>query len=98
MRYLIEVEWLDGIRIMFRSDLTVQMIKGFTSEERSFFIENMIGELLNLDKPSVVKVLKEELSYKPYAGLFIVNMLIDFQSLSVEDYTYWATCTENLYL
>lgn len=50
MRYLIESEWLDGIRIMFRSDLTVQMIKAFSSEERSFFIDNMIGDLFNLDK------------------------------------------------
>lgn len=50
MRYLIESEWLDGIRIMFRSELTIQMIKAFTSEERSFFIDNMIGDLFNLEK------------------------------------------------
>lgn len=59
MRYLIESEWLDGIRIMFDSDLTKQMIKAFSSEERSFFIENMIGDIFSLEKPSVARVIKE---------------------------------------
>lgn len=74
------------------------MIKAYTSEARSYFIENMIGDLLNLEKENVAKVLKEELSYKPYAGLFIVYMINDFENLSEEDYSFWNTATENLYL
>lgn len=48
MRYLIESEWLDGIRIIFRSEMTQHMIRAFTADERTFFIENMIGEVFNL--------------------------------------------------
>jgi len=62
MRYLTESEWCDGIRIMFKSELTINMIKAFTSEERSFFIENMIGDLFNLERANVARTLKEELS------------------------------------
>lgn len=98
MRYLVESDWCDGIRIMFKSELTINMIKAFTSEERSFFIENMIGDLFNLEKPSVARTLKEELTQKPYAGLFIVYMLSYFDNLSDEDYQFWEIATENVYL
>lgn len=50
MRYLIEEEYHDGIRIIFTSDMTQHMIRAFTSEERTFFIENMIGDIFSLKK------------------------------------------------
>ena len=54
------------------------MIRALSSEERSFFIENMIGDLFYIDKQHVQTVLKEELCKKPYAGLFIVYMIDRF--------------------
>ena len=89
MRYLIESEWLDGIRLILRSEQTHQMIKALSSEERSFFIENTIGDLNSLKSHQVAKVLKEELCRKPYAGLFIVYMIDSFEHLSTEDIDCW---------
>lgn len=75
------------------------MIKAFTSEERSFFIENMIGDLFSIERPNVVKVLKEELSQKPYAGLSIIFMIDKLENLSQDDFeNYWEPCTNNLYI
>jgi hypothetical protein len=66
---LIESDWHDGIRLIFKSEITHQMIKAFSAEERSFLIENMIGDLdeSKLDskdeaKRATIKVIKEELT------------------------------------
>lgn len=46
MRYLIESEWGDGIRIIMRSrSVTHQIVKTLGSQERSFFVDNVIGDL-----------------------------------------------------
>lgn len=61
MRYLIESEWCDGIRIMMRSKTTHSIIKSLSSDERSFFIDNIIGDLFNIKSSEVINVLKSEL-------------------------------------
>jgi hypothetical protein len=48
MRYLIESGWSDGIKIMMRSKVTHSMIKTLSSDERSFFVDNIIGDLSNI--------------------------------------------------
>lgn len=68
------------------------MIKALSSEERSFFIENTIGDLNSLKSQQVAKILKEELCRKPYAGLFIVYMIDSFEHLSTEEIECWDTC------
>lgn len=45
MRYLLESNWQDGIRILMNSNVTHQMIKALTPEERTFFVENIISDI-----------------------------------------------------
>lgn len=67
IRYMYESNWHDGIRLIFRSEYTHQMIKAFSAEARSFFIENMIGDLEETSsseekddaKKQTIKVIKE---------------------------------------
>jgi hypothetical protein len=73
------------------------MIRAFSSDERTFFIENMIGDLFTLNM-NVQNVLCEELSFKPYAGMFIVYMIDRFEMLSEEEFKLWDACTNNVYL
>lgn len=48
MRYLIEAEWVVGIRALLQSETTHMIIKALTSDERSYFIENMIGDIFSI--------------------------------------------------
>lgn len=43
-------------------------------------------------------VLCEELSLKPYAGIFVVYMIDRFENLTDEQFKLWDTCNDNLYL
>ena len=45
MRLLIETQWVDGIRIILQSEMTHDMIRALASEERAYFVENMIGDI-----------------------------------------------------
>ena len=45
MRMLIESQWTQGIRIIMQSEMTHDMIRSLSSEERAYFVENMIGDL-----------------------------------------------------
>jgi len=47
MRALIETQWLVGIRAILQSDMTHDMILALSSEERAYFVENMIGDLFS---------------------------------------------------
>lgn len=58
------------------------MVKALNSDERSFFVENIIGDLENISSSEVVLTLKEELAMKPYAGLFIVYLIERFSDLN----------------
>jgi hypothetical protein len=42
--------------------------------------------------------LKEELSLQPYAGLMIINMFENFDTLNRDDLTIWGKCVENVYV
>lgn len=61
MRYLIEAGWIQGIEIILRSPVTHDIVKGLGSDERTYFIENMIGDIFEM-KEEVQNVLKRELS------------------------------------
>ena len=97
-----ESNWPDGIRLLMRSNVTQNMVKCLTPEERSYFVENIIGDIIT--QPSSLlthdtkECLKEELSIKPYAGLFIVYLLEKFETLSDIDQVYWEESVKNLYL
>ncbi len=58
MRYLIESEWSDGIRLLMRSKTTHQIIKSLSSDERSFFIDNIIGDIFSIKSQEIINVLK----------------------------------------
>jgi hypothetical protein len=45
MRLLIESQWVAGIRIILQSEMTHDMIRALASEERAYFVENMIGDI-----------------------------------------------------
>jgi hypothetical protein len=45
MRVLIEIQWTVGIRAILQSEMTHDMIRALSSEERAYFVENMIGDL-----------------------------------------------------
>jgi hypothetical protein len=47
MRLLIETQWVQGLRIIMQSEMTHDMIKSLSSEERAYFVENMIGDLFS---------------------------------------------------
>jgi hypothetical protein len=49
MRQLIESGWTEGIRSMLRSDVTHNMVRALSSDERGFFVENMIGDIFSLN-------------------------------------------------
>ena len=53
MRYLIESEWTDGIKIMLKSLVTHAMVKAFNGNERCFFVENMIGDIFSMKNSEV---------------------------------------------
>ena len=45
MRYIIESGWTNGVSIILQSEVTHQIVKALSSDERSYFIENMIGDI-----------------------------------------------------
>lgn len=45
MRVLIEIQWTVGIRAILQSEMTHDMIRALSSEERAYFVENMIGDI-----------------------------------------------------
>jgi len=47
MRVLIEIQWTAGIRAILQSEMTHDMIRALSSEERAYFVENMIGDLFS---------------------------------------------------
>jgi len=61
MRYLIESGWCDGIRILMRSQVTHNIVKTLSSDERSYFVDNIIGDPKNIVDQEVVVTLKDEL-------------------------------------
>lgn len=48
MRALIETHWDAGIRAILQSEMTHDMIRALSSEERAFFVDNMIGDNLKI--------------------------------------------------
>lgn len=48
MRYMIETNWIVGIEIILRSPVTHDIIKALGSDERTYFIENMIGDIFEM--------------------------------------------------
>lgn len=48
MRALIETQWADGISAILQSETTHDMIRALSSEERAFFVDNMIGDNLKI--------------------------------------------------
>ena len=97
MRYIIESEWVDGIKIMLTSENTHQIVRALTSNERSYFIENMIGNISSIKNEEIRKTLKEQLSEKPYAGITTLTMLDNFDTLNEDDLKYWELSMNNLY-
>ncbi len=83
---------------MFASDMTQHMIRAFTSEERTFFIENMIGDIFSIKKQSMQGVLFEVLTEKPYAGILIVYLIDRFEDLTELEFQVWDACTTNVYI
>ena len=53
MRYLIESEWANGIKIILKSEVTHNIIRALSSDERSFLVENMIGEVFTLSNQEI---------------------------------------------
>ena len=83
------------------------MIKAFSAEERSFFIENMIGDLYENQfeqtkdevKKTTLRVIKEELTQKPYAGIFIISLVDRFESLSEQELkAFWEPSCDHVYV
>lgn len=52
MRILIETQWPQGIRTILQSETTHDMIRALSSEERAFFVDNMIGDNLKIGATS----------------------------------------------
>ena len=44
MKQLLFQKWTDGISFIFKSGVTKQMVLNLTSDDRSCFIENFIGD------------------------------------------------------
>ena len=45
VRYMIETSWTEGLTLILRSRQTHSLIRSMTDESRSFFVENMIGNI-----------------------------------------------------
>jgi hypothetical protein len=48
MRALVELQWPAGIQAILQAEMTHDLIRALSSEERAFFIENMIGDLFSM--------------------------------------------------
>lgn len=93
---MIEVEWIQGIEFFLRSQITHDIVRGLNSDERTYFIENMIGDIFEM-KDEVQNVLKRELTQRPYAGILILNYTDRFDSITVRDRDFWNEACNNVY-
>jgi len=80
-----------------RSRLTHSIVKCLGSDERSFFIDNLIGDIFQIKSPTIHKTMKEELSQHPYAGLFIVYLIQNFELMDDSQIPYFELAVANVY-
>lgn len=78
MRHLFESNWTDGIKIILRSSITHSMIKSLTPNERTYFIDNILGDIFNIHNSDTRECIMEELVLSPYAGSFIIHLIDKF--------------------
>lgn len=73
-------------------------MKALSSDERSYFIENMIGDIFSFKNSQLTMAFLEELSNKPYAGILVLDLLEKYLKLDSGGLEIWGKCISNLYL
>jgi hypothetical protein len=68
------------------------IIKALSSDERSYFIENMIGDIFSFKNVDITYALLNELSCKPYAGVLVLALLDKFLKLDEGGLDIWEKC------
>ena len=97
MRFIIESGWCDGMRIIMRSKTTHSIIKALGSDERTYFIDNILGDISSIENEEAKNCLIEELTQSPYAGLYIVYLILNFDRFTENDIKSWEAAVTNLY-
>lgn len=82
MKQLISQKWQKGITMIFESEVTHQIVKSLTSNERSNFIEEYVGQPFSKEFDfEIRKCLLGNFSQKPYAGSLLILMIEYFDEL-----------------
>jgi hypothetical protein len=82
MKQLIAQKYIEAIKMIFESEVTKQMVKCLSSNERSNFIEEYIGHPFQKSFDAKVRnCLLENLCQEPYAGALIILLLEYFEQL-----------------
>ena len=64
--------------------------------DRTFFVDNMIGDIFFGEK-DVNSVIKEELTKEPYAGLFVFFLIERLDGLDADDFKIYEKALEGIY-
>ena len=83
MRVLIELQWTMGIRAILQSEMTHDMIRALSSEERAYFVENMIGDIFSFGMGEGVDESSQS-SEPPILGGKVQGQLIVAQTIKDE--------------
>ena len=86
MKQILFQRWIEGINFVLKSDVTKQMVISLTSDERSYFIENFIGNPFGKEfKSEIREALVGNLCTSPYAGALLIYMLENFEDLTTHE-------------
>jgi uncharacterized membrane protein len=82
MKQLIHQKWLVAIDLIFESEVTQQMVKCLSSQERSCFVEQYIGHPFSKTfDVSTRECIVKNLCNEPYAGSLLILLIEYFDQL-----------------
>lgn len=83
LKQMLYKKWHEGIEYVLSSNNTKQMVLSLQSEERSCFIENIIGDPFARDLNKEIQMtLVNSLCNAPYCGSLLIFMLENFEDLT----------------